>query len=168
MTRLKLFGCFVVLAATFAAPAFAQKDACSLLTQEQVASIVGVAVTSAKLAVGAVSQACTYRTAASGAMSMGFITLSVYKVPLPTPDAGLMIVPGDTLTPVAGIGDEAVMDGNTHELKFRVGDRWSVIETRGAPCAGDDIGASREVKDACEVKRNAMLMALAKAAAAAK
>jgi hypothetical protein len=72
------------------------------------------------------------------------------------------------LTPVAGIGDEAVMDANTHELKFRVGDRWSVISTRGAPCAGDDIGASREVKDACELKRNAMLTALAKAAAATK
>jgi hypothetical protein len=168
MKRFKLFGSFAVFAATFAAPAFAQKDACTLLTQEQVASIVGVPVTSAKLAVGAVSQACTYRTAASGATSMGLITVSVYKVSLPTPDAGLLIVPGDTLTPVAGIGDEAVMDANTHELKFRVGDRWSVISTRGAPCAGDDIGASREVKDACELKRNAMLTALAKAAAATK
>jgi hypothetical protein len=168
MPRLDLIGCFVVLAATFAKPTFAQKDACSPLTPQQVASIVGVPVISAKLAVGAVSQACTYRTAASGVTRTGFITVAVYKVPLPTPDAGLMIVPGDTLTPVAGIGDEAVMDGNTHELKFRVGDRWSVIETRGAPCAGDEIGASREVKDACEVKRNAMLMELAKSAAATR
>lgn len=168
MKRLRLFSCFAALAAMFAAPAFAQKDACSLLTQQQVASIAGVQVISAKSAVGAVSQACSYRVAADGVAGIGFITVSVYKVPLPTPDAGLMIVPGDTLTPVAGIGDEAVMDANTHELKFRVRDRWSVISTSGAPCAGDEIGASREAKDACNVKRNAMLMELAKSAAATK
>jgi hypothetical protein len=98
----------VVLAATLAPPAFAQTDACSLLKQQEVASIVGVPVISAKLADGKISQACTYRTAASGVTSMGMITISVYKVPLPTPDAGLMIVPGDRLIPVSGIGDEAV------------------------------------------------------------
>ena len=167
MTPWKSFVCSAALTAAFAPSAFAQKDACSLVTQQQVAAIVGAQVTAAKLHDAVTGQSCSYLTAADGVMN-GMISIMIWKFPLSAPEDGLTIQPNDQLSPVSGIGDEAIMDADTHELKFRSGAKWIVVITRGAPCPGDEIGASRAVKDACAVKLNVMLTELAKAAAAAK
>lgn len=62
-------------------------------------------------------------SSSKGALSAAVLLLRAfatqdYASRMSEPNFGLrVIVPGDTLTPVVGISDEAVMDANTHELK---------------------------------------------------
>lgn len=135
---------------------------CALIPKPRAASILSSRLTKVSERSGVVMNACTYFTA-GGDGSPGIFIVNIWKIPLSDPQDGLGRVPGETPKPISGFGDSALIEENLNEMIFRVDGIWYSLVARGAPCHGDVIGASAEIKERCKRTRNAVMMAMARA-----